>query len=1043
MLFLPPLQRQGAAIAAGIGAAAHKGIEFESAFAGVEKTVNASSRELEQLREDIREMSKEIPVSAADIAAIAESAGQLGIQTGNIAEFSRTMANLAEATNLTSEEGASQFAQFANITGMAQDKFDELGSTVVALGNSMATTEADIVNMGMRIAAAGTQVGMSQDQIMAYSAALSSVGIEAEAGGTAFSKLLTNLQMAAETGQKLEDYARVAGMTGQEFREAFEEDAAGAVNEFLSGLNNTEQNGKSAIAVLDEMGLKEVRLRDTLLRASGAGELMADAVRTANTAWEENTALANEAAKRNATVESQLAMTGHKVTDLGISIYDDLRPGILTAIEVGNEFIDSLAGQEDALGNMIDDAVDKMPTMIREAKEAGEAVADFAEPFLAVGGWLADNPGLIVGTVTGVGSALAAYKVAGGIASLASSLASLGPAGAVILGLGGVAGVITGIGTAVKRNAAEAKKANLDAHFGDIALSLQDIQEAASHIIQSDSLNKVREAVGAMDELEGLDQNIADTMEEINRANWKVSIGMELTEMEGQAYRESIQSYIADVQEYAAGQHYAVSLAVEALLVTNAEDSSLIDTLNGFYAGKEDELEGLGKRLNETVTEAFNDGFLDIEETETIMKLQRQMGEIQAALAKGEYEAQLNLLGQKYGGSLDADSFINLANEVSDQSAAAMADYESAYIQSMSGVNAAYAEGEMTDQEYRDESETLNTAYLQRKAETQAQAAEFLSRTIQQQYGEVFESLPGKLDQILQDNLNDDRTLNWDPKIIAASLTGGLDRSTIAAVKELWEGYAPVVEEMRNQMEQMEQAGQDIPEALHKALSDASLIGAVAGDMNAIYTSIAEQAETAEERDRVREVVSEFGADVPETMTESMENNSEAVTTGINGLYLYTEKEIERIFGKGFDIDIPIYANPSTYYKNPVQGIKTGHADGGIFDKPHVAWFAEDGPEAAIPLDRSPNAISLWLKTGELLGMDGLTGGKEPLAAGVEMAAHESTKEVSFVYSPQLHFEGTSVTREEVMDVMETDQDRFNHMMNQWVKENLRTDFRK
>ena len=440
----------------------------------MEKTVNASSRELEQLREDIREMSKEIPVSAADIAAIAESAGQLGIQTGNIAEFSRTMANLAEATNLTSEEGASQFAQFANITGMAQDKFDELGSTVVALGNSMATTEADIVNMGMRIAAAGTQVGMSQDQIMAYSAALSSVGIEAEAGGTAFSKLLTNLQMAAETGQKLEDYARVAGMTGQEFREAFEEDAAGAVNEFLSGLNNTEQNGKSAIAVLDEMGLKEVRLRDTLLRASGAGELMADAVRTANTAWEENTALANEAAKRNATVESQLAMTGHKVTDLGISIYDDLRPGILTAIEVGNEFIDSLAGQEDALGNMIDDAVDKMPTMIREAKEAGEAVADFAEPFLAVGGWLADNPGLIVGTVTGVGSALAAYKVAGGIASLASSLASLGPAGAVILGLGGVAGVITGIGTAVKRNAAEAKKANLDAHFGDIALSLQE-----------------------------------------------------------------------------------------------------------------------------------------------------------------------------------------------------------------------------------------------------------------------------------------------------------------------------------------------------------------------------------------------------------------------------------------------------------------------------------------------------------------------------------------------------------------------------------------
>lgn len=145
----------GLGIAGGLGASISVGSEFESAFAGVKKTVNASDEELKNMRDDIRQMAKEMPSSAAELSAIAESAGQLGIQTDNITEFTKTMANMAVATNLTSEDAAVNFAKFANITGMAQDNFDELGSSVVDLGNNLATNEADIVSMGMRIAAAG------------------------------------------------------------------------------------------------------------------------------------------------------------------------------------------------------------------------------------------------------------------------------------------------------------------------------------------------------------------------------------------------------------------------------------------------------------------------------------------------------------------------------------------------------------------------------------------------------------------------------------------------------------------------------------------------------------------------------------------------------------------------------------------------------------------------------------------------------------------------------------------------------------------------
>ena len=121
-------------------------VEFESAFAGVEKTVNATEEELAQLKKGIQELSKEVPSSTTEISAVAEAAGQLGIKTENIISFTKAMIDLGNSTNLTADDAASQLAKFANITQMSQKDFDKLGSTIVDLGNKYATTEADIVN---------------------------------------------------------------------------------------------------------------------------------------------------------------------------------------------------------------------------------------------------------------------------------------------------------------------------------------------------------------------------------------------------------------------------------------------------------------------------------------------------------------------------------------------------------------------------------------------------------------------------------------------------------------------------------------------------------------------------------------------------------------------------------------------------------------------------------------------------------------------------------------------------------------------------------
>lgn len=310
------------------------GISYESAFAGVKKTVNAADAELNKMSKGIEDMSLHMPKTAEELAHIAEGAGQLGIKKEAILGFTKVMAQMSDATNLSSEEASMSLAKFANITGMSQKNFSNLGSTIVALGNTTATTEKDIVAMGMRIAGAGSQVGMTQAQIMSFSAGLSSVGIEAEAGGTAFSQLLAKMNTAtAEGGTKLQQFAQVAGMSSAQFKKAFKDDASGATLAFIQGLHKVKESGGEPIQVLKQMGLSGIRMQDMLLRASNGSKIFSKALKTGNKAWRENTALSKEAGQRYQTTESKLLMLKNRFMQVGRDIYAAIKGNIRGGID--------------------------------------------------------------------------------------------------------------------------------------------------------------------------------------------------------------------------------------------------------------------------------------------------------------------------------------------------------------------------------------------------------------------------------------------------------------------------------------------------------------------------------------------------------------------------------------------------------------------------------------------------------------------------------------------------------------------------------------
>ena len=414
--------------AIGIGSA-KAAIEFESSFAGVRKTVDATEKQFDELAQGFRDLSREIPVSTTELNNIGEAAGQLGIKTENILGFTRVVADLGATTNLTSDQAATAFARIANITGLAQDDFDKLGSSLVDLGNNFATTEAEIVQFSLRMAGAGELAGLTEADILAIGAAMSSVGVEAQAGGTAVQKVLLGItQAVADGNEDLQVFADTAGMSAQQFATAFREDAAGAFTAFVEGLG---EQGDKAFGTLEELGLQDQRLIRSFLSLANAGDLLANTIDTSNRAFEENTALAEEAAKRYGTTASQMTLFFNAVTDLRIEIGEALIPALTTMLEGMKPVVAIL---KVAAGIFAESS-----TFTKIMVIGLGAVAAAAGPLLIVVGQLAMGFSGLLGLFAGSGTSTGV---------MAGGLRAVGVAGkAALVGIGPIVGIIAAVGT--------------------------------------------------------------------------------------------------------------------------------------------------------------------------------------------------------------------------------------------------------------------------------------------------------------------------------------------------------------------------------------------------------------------------------------------------------------------------------------------------------------------------------------------------------------------------------------------------------------------
>lgn len=568
--FTKPVQYAATALAAGAVASTKFAIDFESAFAGVTKTVDGTPEQLETLRQGIIDLSttgingrNAIGMTTSELSDLAAMGGQLGIQTDNLLEFTEVMAQLGTATNIQGETGAAELARFMNVMGESQGNIRNVSSAIVDLGNNSATTEAEILQMAQRMGGYSASVGISTQDTLGYSAALSSLGVEAEAGGSAVGRTWMGISTAvSEGGDTLKAFAKISGKTSEEFANQWKTDASGTFLDVLQGLHDSDDIVKS----LSDLGINNTLDIQAMMKLANGIDLVKSSLQRSNSAYAENTALQNEFDTRAETTGEQLKVTRNNLMEAGRSLGESFLPIVQDGSAKVKEFAQNIANMSD----------ENKRTLIN----VGTGVVAFG----------ALSKGISAGTEA-VGGFIEGY---GKIAEFAPAIAKAIPtAGVAALGIAAIAG-----------GAKLAYDSWYKSNFrwsDDFAESSREFEEAADKYTQlSDLRNQYTQAKQVL-------QNPSASTEDIEAAKAKIE---EIKALLEQDYNLTITSDTTDLDNtfnsLTAQQRYETMQAGSSAL-SEMEDAAKK------YKESEGDLEDYNSQLSELQSKARTLGELKAE----------------------------------------------------------------------------------------------------------------------------------------------------------------------------------------------------------------------------------------------------------------------------------------------------------------------------------------------------------------------------------------------------------------------------------------------
>lgn len=262
-------------------------IDFNSGLLNVSKTTGIANEELTSLGNNIIKLSRDLKtVGTPALMEYATVAGQLGVKgSENILKFTRALAMLETASNISGEEGASQIARLLTLVDGGVQNVQDFGDEIVNLGNNFAATESEILANATAIAQNTGVYKIGRQDVLAYATATKAVGVEAELTGSSIGRTLGEMEKAIRTGDNINTIARLTGQSIEDLKKSFREDSSKVLYSFVEGLNAVDKAGGSVNAQLEKIGINSIRDQRVIgSLATGGFETLASAMDTVTNA---------------------------------------------------------------------------------------------------------------------------------------------------------------------------------------------------------------------------------------------------------------------------------------------------------------------------------------------------------------------------------------------------------------------------------------------------------------------------------------------------------------------------------------------------------------------------------------------------------------------------------------------------------------------------------------------------------------------------------------------------------------------------------------
>lgn len=233
------------AIKKGVGETLNSFMLMEDGMSNVRKTAGLTGADLEDMREKIDAIGRDVPIAMEKLYDFAATAGRAGV-TGKeaLAEFTKVAAQASIA--LDGIDPDSMLAVL-NTTGEGVKGIKQFAAELNYLDDTSSTSASAILSVANNVSVVGAAFKMNASDVLAFSTVIAEARQEGSAAATAFQRMGNSIGKAVATGGKdLQDLANIAGISTAEFAKLSKQNMAELLTKVLFGLKSIRE--------VDELG---------------------------------------------------------------------------------------------------------------------------------------------------------------------------------------------------------------------------------------------------------------------------------------------------------------------------------------------------------------------------------------------------------------------------------------------------------------------------------------------------------------------------------------------------------------------------------------------------------------------------------------------------------------------------------------------------------------------------------------------------------------------------------------------------------------------